>query len=162
MSTSELESKSTTDELTNIRTVVEGTFASKDTKRVSSVMADGLGFVRETAESLVEETRISEKAPVILLAIRIAEWAETKLRAFSGGEKKKMVLELLEWSIENQEDVLFNILGENKDELQSLVKNVIPSVLDVVVAASRGQLELNKVVKVSKSCLTWCLGKKNV
>jgi len=141
-------------------TTIEGSFASKDTPRVSSVMADGIAFIRELAEKLVEETKIADKAPIIILAIRLAEWAESRLRAFTGTEKKKMVLNLLLWAVENQEDVLFNILGDNEDELYRLVRDVIPSVLDLVCAASKGELKLNHVIKATNGCLGWCFGNK--
>ena len=123
-------------------------------------MADGIAYIRELAEKLIDETKTSDKAPIIILAIKLAEWSENRLRAFTGSEKKKMVLNLLLWAIENQEDVFFNILGENEDELYRLVRDVIPSVLDVVCAASKGKLQLNHVIKTTNNCLAWCFGEK--
>jgi hypothetical protein len=139
---------------------VDGTFASKETPRVTSVMADGIAYVRELAENIIHDTHLADKAPIITLAISLAEWAEVRLRAFTGTEKKEMVLNLLLWAIENQEDVLNNVLGENEDELYRLVRDVVPSVLDVVCAAAKGKLDLNKMVNATNSCLGWCFGDK--
>lgn len=143
----------------NIRVQLTGEFSSKETPRMTSVMADGIAFIREIASSLIEQTTIEDKAPVILLGVRLAEWAETHLRSFAGAEKKTMVMNLLLWSVENQEDVFQNVLGDNEEEIYKLVRDVVPSVLDVVCAAAKGKVAINAIVKSTKSCLGWCFGK---
>ena len=129
---------------------------AKDIPRIPTIMADGFSFIRDIAKELIENVSKKDQAPIIMLAIHLAEWAESDMKNFSGAEKKEMVIKLLLWAIENQEDVLLNVLGENEDELYSLVKNVVPSVLDMVVAASRGKLNLNHIKQVSKTCISWC------
>lgn len=140
---------------------IEGIFASKMTPRVTTVMADGIAHIRGIAENIIQEVSLKDTAPVITLAMRLAEWAEDRLRAFEGAEKKKLVLNLLLWTIKNQEDVLNNALGDNEEELYRLVREVVPSVLDAVCAAAKGKLAINHIVKVSSSCFGWCLGKQS-
>ena len=135
---------------------INGEFASKQTPRVTSVMADGFAFIRDITIEFIEDTTHSDKTPIILLTIRLAEWAEDRLRAFSGIEKKQMVLDLLLWAVENQEDILYNVLGEDKDEIYRLIRDVIPSVIDVVCAASRGKLKLNHIKQATKTCMSLC------
>ena len=159
-----VDSKTTDDNLrtTGDNILVEGTFASKDTPRVTTVMADGIAYVREIADDFIRDTNLADDVPIMNLAVKLSEWAESRLRAFSGTEKKQMVLRLLLWVIENQEDVLCNVLGENEDELYKFVRDVVPSFLDVVCAAAKGKIMVNKIVKVSNICLGWCFGNKKV
>lgn len=140
---------------------IEGVFASKMTPRITTIMADGIAFIRGIAEDIIQEVTLKDTAPVITLAMRLAEWAEDRLRAFEGAEKKKLVLNLLLWTIRNQEDILNNALGDNEEELYRLVRDVVPSVLNAVCAAAKGKLAINHMVKVSSSCFGWCLGKQS-
>jgi hypothetical protein len=138
---------------------IEGEFASKDTERVSSVIAEGIAFLRENAERIALRITNGE-SPMIVSAIELAQWAERTMKGFSGLERKDVVIRLLNWLIDNQEDVLHNALGENADELKRLVADVVPSVLDMVCAAAKGKLDLNIAKVVAKKCCVWWFGGK--
>jgi hypothetical protein len=138
---------------------IEGEFASKDTERVSSVIAEGIAFLRENSERIALRITNGE-SPMIVSAIELAQWAERTMKGFSGLERKDVVIRLLNWLIDNQEDVLHNALGENADELKRLVADVVPSVLDMVCAAAKGKLDLNIAKVVAKKCCVWWFGGK--
>lgn len=138
---------------------IEGEFASKDTERVSSVIAEGIAFLRENAERITQRI-LNGESPMIVSAIELAQWAERTMKGFSGLERKDVVIRLLNWLIENQEDVLQNALGENADDLKHIVADVVPSVLDMVCAAAKGKLDLNTAKEVAKKCCVWWWSKQ--
>ena len=78
----------------------------------------------------------------------------------SGANKKQFVIELLKEVFLNNAE----ISSENKLEVLHLVTNgVVSDSIDVIVDASKGKFDLNKVEKVveevAKSCFTVCFEK---
>jgi len=138
---------------------IEGEFASKDTERVSSVIAEGIAFLRENAERITQRI-LNGESPMIVSAIELAQWAERTMKGFSGLERKDVVMRLLNWLIDNQEDVLQNALGEDVEDLKHIVADVVPSVLDMVCAAAKGKLDLNTAKEVAKKCCVWWWSKQ--
>jgi hypothetical protein len=134
---------------------IETDFASKTTTRMSSIMSEGINFLREVASEILDKIVVGD-TPLVVVAMELTQWAEKNMKQFSGQDKKRVVLKLLNWLIDNQEDVLNNALGENKDELHHLVDLVIPSVLDAVCAAAKGKFDINATKKIAKSCITYC------
>ena len=132
--------------------VVEHEFASKSTARTTTIMSEGINFLRTVASEILDKIVVGD-TPIVVVALELVQWAEKNMRQFSGQEKKRIVLKLLNWLIDNQEDVLNSALGENPSELHLLVDTVVPSILDAVCSAAKGKFEINLPKKAVKGCL---------
>lgn len=132
--------------------VVEHEFASKSTARTTTIMSEGINFLRTVASEILDKIVVGD-TPLVVVALELVQWAEKNMRQFSGQEKKRIVLKLLNWLIDNQEDVLNNALGDNVAELHLLVDTVVPSILDAVCSAAKGKFEINLPKKAVKGCL---------
>jgi hypothetical protein len=132
--------------------VVEHEFASKSTARTTTIMSEGINFLRTVASEILDKIVVGD-TPLVVVALELVQWAEKNMRQFSGQEKKRIVLKLLNWLIDNQEDVLNSALGENTSELHLLVDTVVPSILDAVCSAAKGKFEINLPKKAVKGCL---------
>jgi hypothetical protein len=87
------------------------------------------------------------------LATRLMETVDKE--NVKGREKKEVIM-----------NVLRNIINlhakeEDKISLNMILDNVIPSMIDVVIDASKGKLDIHKVVKATTSCIGWCVNKKS-
>jgi hypothetical protein len=132
--------------------VVEHEFGSKSTARTTTIMSEGINFLRTVASDILDKIVVGD-TPLVVVALELIQWAEKNMRQFSGQEKKRIVLKLLNWLIDNQEDVLNNALGDNTAELHLLVDTVVPSILDAVCSAAKGKFEINLPKKAAKGCL---------
>jgi hypothetical protein len=139
----------------DVSNVVVATPPPQPSSRIQSIMETGIAFVKQIAPGIVEDLCVGE-TPIIALATEVVQWSEANMREFTGQEKRRFVIKLLNWLIDNQKDVLNNALGEYEDEARSVVKNILPSVIDALCAASKGKLALNQVKQVTKSCIAWC------
>jgi Tfp pilus assembly protein FimV len=137
--------------------VVEHEFASKSTARTTTIMSEGINFLRTVASEILDKIVVGD-TPIIVVAMELIQWAEKNMRQFSGQEKKRIVLKLLNWLIDNQEDVLNNALGDNAHDLHLLVDTVVPSILDAVCSAAKGKYDINIPKKAAKGCLTFLCG----
>lgn len=123
--------------------------------RLQTVMESGIAFVKKIGPGIVEDLCVGE-TPIIAIATEVIQWTEASMRDFTGQEKRRLVIKLLNWLIDNQKDVLNNALEGYEEEAHSVVKNILPSVIDALCAASKGKLALNQVKQVAKSCIGWC------
>ena len=137
--------------------VVEHEFASKTTARTTTIMSDGINFLRTVASDILDKIVVGD-TPIVVVAMELVQWAEKNMKQFSGQEKKRIVLKLLNWLIDNQEDVLNNALGESVEGLHMLVDTVVPSILDAVCAAAKGKYDINIPKKAVKGCLAYICG----
>lgn len=70
-------------------------------------------------------------------------------KELSGGEKKTLVLEILEHMI-NESGLLPE---EYKDEANSILKNVVPQAIDVIKSVVNGDIDFGKIIDDVKGCL---------
>lgn len=130
---------------------IEIEFSSKETPRINGIMADGIAFLRESSGKIIEKITVGD-TPIVVVALELAQWAESYMKVFTGQERKRVVIKLLLWLIDNQEDVLKGAMGDDTDKLRDLVSEFVPSILDAVCDAAKGKLSINTVVEVGKKC----------
>ena len=96
--------------------------------------------------------------PIVPIAVELIEWAENNLLTgkLTGQEKKRIVIHLLLWTIDNEHIVLNGALGDKKETMRDFVEKVMPSMIDTIVAATKGKIMINQFSKVSKSCFSLC------
>ena len=130
---------------------VEIQFSSKETPRINGIMTDGIAFLRESSGKIIEKITVGD-TPIVVVALELAQWAESYMKVFTGQERKRVVIKLLLWLIDNQEDVLKGAMGDDTDKLRDMVSEFVPSILDAVCDAAKGKLSINTVVEVGKKC----------
>jgi hypothetical protein len=125
--------------------------------KISSVMEIGISFIRNVAPDIVDNLVVGE-TPIIPIAIEMIEWAESNILAgkLTGQEKKRIVINLLLWLVDHQEDVFGKSLDYEKEQLRAIVQHVLPSAIDAIIAATKGQILVNKFAKSTKSCISIC------
>jgi hypothetical protein len=130
----------------------------KSTEMVTVVVKD-FNYCKEEFIKQVKENNISIKPDTIMRLIRIAMVIVEQSKE-SGANKKQFVIELLKEIFLNNAE----ILPDHKLEVLHLIENgVVSDSIDVIVDASKGKFDLNKVEKVVeevvKSCFTVCFEK---
>ena len=127
--------------------------------KISSVLESAYAFMRNVTPDIVDNLVVGE-TPIIPLAIELIEWAETNVLAgkLTGQQKKRIVIKVLLWLIENQEDVVGRDLGFEKEQMKDIVKNVLPSMIDAIIGATKGKILVNKFAKSATSCISICCG----
>lgn len=130
----------------------------KSTEMVTVIVKD-FNYCKEEFIKQVKENNISVKPDTIMRLIRIAMVIVEQSKE-SGANKKQFVIELLKEVFLNNAE----ISSEHKLEVLHLVTNgVVSDSIDVIVDASKGKFDLNKVEKVveevAKSCFTVCFEK---
>lgn len=162
------------DDVTNDRTLVSDEIPATDVSgidlsgidtfelekvptKISSVMQIGISFIRNVAPDIVDNLVVGE-TPIIPIAIEIIEWAESNILAgkLTGQEKKRVVINILLWLVDHQEDVFGKSLDYEKEQLRDIVQHVLPSAIDAIIAATKGQILVNKFAKSTKSCISIC------
>ena len=125
--------------------------------KISTVMENGIAFIRNIAPDIVDNLVVGE-TPIVPIAIEMVEWAESNVLAgkLTGQEKKRVVINILLWLVDHQEDVFGKSLDYDKDQLKEIVQHVLPSVIDMVISASKGKILVNKFAKTSKTCIGIC------
>ena len=130
----------------------------KSTEMITVVVKD-LNYCKEEFIKQVKENDISIKPDTIMRLIRIAMVIVEQSKE-SGVNKKKFVIELLKEIFLNNAE----ISPEHKLEVFHLIENgVVSDSIDLVVDASKGKFDLNKLgnvaEEVAKSCFTVCFEK---
>lgn len=127
---------------------------SRPPTKISTAFEQGVAFLKNVAPDIVDNMVIGE-TPVIPLAVELIQWIESNLlmKQLTGLEKKRIVINLLLWLVDNQKEVLNNVLGENEDEVRNIVKFVLPSTIDAIIAATKGKVLVNQFAKQAS---TWC------
>lgn len=125
--------------------------------KISSVLESAHAFIRNVAPDIVDNLVVGE-TPIIPLAIELIEWAESNVLAgkLTGQQKKRIVIKVLLWLIDNQEDILGRDLGFEKEQLKDIVQNVLPSMIDAIIGATKGKILVNKFAHSAKSCISIC------
>jgi len=125
--------------------------------KISTVMENGIAFIRNIAPDIVDNLVVGD-TPIVPIAIEMVEWAESNVLAgkLTGQEKKRVVINILLWLVEHQEDVFGKSLDYDKDQLKEIVQHVLPSVIDMVIAATKGKILVNKFAKTAKTCIGIC------
>lgn len=128
--------------------------SSRPPTKISTAFEQGIAFLKNVAPDIVDNMVIGE-TPIIPLAVELIQWIETNLimKQLTGLEKKRIVINLLLWLVDNQKEVLNNVLGENEDEVRNIVKFVLPSTIDAIIAATKGKVLVNQFAKQAS---TWC------
>lgn len=116
-------------------------------------------YCKEEFMKQVKESNIAVKPEMIMRLIRIAMVIVEQTKE-TGPNKKQFVIELLKELFLNNGD----IPPEYKLEILTLLTNgVVSDSIDMVIDASKGKFDVNKVEKVveevAKSCFTLCLEK---
>lgn len=117
-------------------------------------MAEVINELTQTLENTVNTGDLDTKRLVQLIP-DLMELVE-KYPELKGRDKKRLVLEVLKKFVTNK--------VENEDQkarLLQLLDEVVPDMVDVVVDASKGKLNVNAVAQAASGCLGWCAGKKN-
>ena len=130
----------------------------KSTEMVTVIVKD-FNYCKDEFIKQVKENNISIKPDTIMRLIRIAMVIVEQSKE-SGANKKQFVIELLKEVFLNNAE----ISSEHKLEVLHLATNgVVSDSIDVIVDASKGKFDLNKVEKVveevAKSCFTVCFEK---
>jgi hypothetical protein len=125
--------------------------------KISSVLESAHAFIRNVAPDIVDNLVVGE-TPIIPLAIELIEWAESNVLAgkLTGQQKKRIVIKVLIWLIDNQEDIIGRDLGFEKEQMKDIVQNVLPSMIDAIIGATKGKILVNKFAKSAKSCISIC------
>lgn len=144
---------SSTENLENTR-VIE---TPKVPTKISSVMQSAIAFIQNVAPDIVDNLVVGE-TPIIPIAVEMIEWAETNVLAgkLTGQEKKRIVINVLIWLVDHQEEVLGVDLGYEKEQMKDIVQHVLPSVIDMIIAATKGKVLVNKFAQTTKTCLNIC------
>jgi hypothetical protein len=132
-------------------------YTEKVPTKISSVLESAHAFIKNVAPDIVDNLVVGE-TPIIPLAIELIEWVETNVLAgkLTGQQKKRIVIKVLLWLIDNQEDILGRDLGFEKEKLKDIVQHILPSVIDTVIAATKGKILVNKFASTAKSCASLC------
>lgn len=129
----------------------------KTPTKISTVIEHGIAFIENVAPGIVDNLVIGD-TPIVPIAVELIEWAENNLMTgkLTGQEKKRIVIHLLLWTIDHEDIVLNGVLGDKKETMRDFVEKVMPSMIDTIVAATKGKIMINQFSKVSKSCLSLC------
>lgn len=116
-------------------------------------------YCKEEFMKQVKESNVAVKPEMIMRLIRIAMVVVEQTKE-TGPNKKQFVIDLLKEIFLNNGD----IPPEYKLEILTLLTNgVVSDSIDMVIDASKGKFDVNKVEKiveeVAKSCFTLCLEK---
>lgn len=132
-------------------------YVEKVPTKISSVLESAYAFIKNVAPDIVDNLVVGE-TPIIPLAIELIEWAESNMLAgkLTGQQKKRIVIKVLIWLIDNQEDILGRDLGFEKDQMKDIVQNVLPSMIDAIIGATKGKILVNKFANSAKSCIRIC------
>jgi hypothetical protein len=125
--------------------------------KISSVLESGIAFIRNIAPDIVDNLVVGE-TPIIPIAVEMIEWAETNVLAgkLTGQEKKRVVINILLWLVDHQEEVLGVTLGYDTEKMRDIVQHILPSVIDIIIAATKGKVLVNKFAKTAKTCFSIC------
>lgn len=137
--------------------VVAPEYTEKVPTKISSVLESAYAFMRNVAPDIVDNLVVGE-TPIIPLAIELIEWAESNVLAgkLTGQQKKRIVIKVLLWLIDNQEDIIGRDLGFEKEQMKDIVQNVLPSMIDAIIGATKGKILVNKFAQSAKSCISIC------
>lgn len=132
-------------------------YTEKVPTKISSILESAHAFIKNVAPDIVDNLVVGE-TPIIPLTIEMIEWVETSVLAgkLTGQEKKRIVIKVLLWLIDNQEDILGRDLGLEDDKLRDIIQHVLPSVIDTIIAATKGKILVNKFASTAKSCMSFC------
>ena len=132
-------------------------YTEKVPTKISSVLESAHAFIKNVAPDIVDNLVVGE-TPIVPLAIEMIEWVETSILAgkLTGQQKKRIVIQVLLWLIDNQEDILGRDLGFEKDKMKDIVQYILPSMIDMVIAATKGKILVNKFASTAKSCMSFC------
>lgn len=117
-------------------------------------MAEVINELTQTLESTVNTGDLDAKRLVQLIP-DLMELVE-KYPELKGRDKKRLVIEVLRKFVNNKVEN-----EDKKTRLLELLDEVVPDMVDIVVDASKGKLNVNAITQVATGCLGWCGGKSN-
>lgn len=97
--------------------------------------------IYEEAKELVEEKGLSLQN-IVSITTKLMQMVE-RIHSLSGPEKKKMVIDVL-LKLIDESDVLDE---ETEQALQSFIEITLPGTIDIIIAASKNQFDINSVKK---------------
>ena len=62
----------------------------------------------------------------------------------------------MNWIVDNSEELGLAKVAEHSEKLKDFMSEVAPSLIDLVIAASRGKLNINAVVETAAGCMSLC------
>ena len=124
----------------------------EDTKKIQSEI---ITQIKEDFKDSVDKVETSD---IMFKVIKIMELIEkTKVK---GADQKTLLIDIL---VEIYSDKNIPIGEEKRAFVLSFIQNDLPTTIDVIVDASKGKFDINKVEKVTTSCISllFCCLKKN-
>lgn len=94
----------------------------------------------DQAQKIVEKRGLNMKN-IVFIVTHLMQVVE-KMEGLSGPDKKELVIDVIDKIIE-----ISDLDDELKSSLQTFIDSTLPSTIEVIVSASKNQLNLNKVVK---------------
>jgi hypothetical protein len=129
--------------------------SSEEVKLLDLVKQEALTLLKEKIIQEIGEKEVDKKLLMKLLVIAMETIEKTKVK---GKDQKLVVIDALIQVIKST-----NVKVSNEEKLLSFLNNDIDDVIDLVVDASKGKIDINKAEKYTVSlvkCLFSCL-KKN-
>lgn len=60
------------------------------------------------------------------------------------------------WIVENSNDLGLEKVHEHAEKLTDFLTQIAPGLIDLLIAATRGKLSLNKAVETAQGCFSFC------
>jgi len=126
--------------------------SSEEVKLLDLVKQEALTLLKEKIIQEIGEKEVDKKLLMKLLVIAMETIEKTKVK---GKDQKLVVIDALIQVIKST-----NVKVSNEEKLLSFLNNDIDDVIDLVVDASKGKIDINKAEKYTVSlvkCLFSCL-----
>ncbi len=78
----------------------------------------------------------------LIIGTKVAELVE-RFADIDGIEKKQIVLRVVDLILEDK-TIIIDMKDSDRDQIQTLVKLTLPATIDLVIKASKGEIEVNK------------------
>ncbi len=128
--------------------------SSEEVKLVDLVKQEALTLLKEKIIAEIGEKEVDKQLLMKLLVIGMETIEKTNVK---GKDQKLIVIDALIQVIKST-----NIKVSNEDRLLSFLNNDVDDVIDLIVDASKGKIDINKAEKYTVSfvkCLFSCLKK---
>jgi len=122
----------------------------------SGLYKKSVDYLKEHIHDIIDMTDVN---PMVDLLPRLMEHVEKLASSgLDGPQKRKLVLRLMNWILDNAEELGLDTLHERADDMRTFINDVAPSMIDLIVAATRGKLNINMIAEASSRCLPLCCG----
>lgn len=104
-----------------------------------------IDIVFDKTKKFIENLHNSEwnKLPYwLMIGTKVAELVE-KFKDIEGIEKKQIVLRVVELILDDK-TIIKDMEDSDREQIKTLVKLALPATIDLVIKASKGEIEINK------------------